>query len=270
MPTNLAQKLAGGTTLFGTCVTSHSPHWPEAVAKTGVDFVFIDTEHIPIDRSVLAGLCSVYRALGLNPVVRIPSPDPFLAVMAKDAGAVGVIMPYIETAGQVSELVGATKYRPLKGEKLNALLNGSESADETLLRYLQNYNPGSIAWINIESTPAIENLDQILAVPGLDGVIIGPHDLSVSLGIPEQYHHPLFEATVKEIIHKVRRAGLAAGIHYSGDIAFQQKWLTEGINVVLHASDIFLFTRTLRNDIMQLKRPGTIDSKVGMNDLPVI
>ena len=270
MQRDLAQKLSDGDTIFGTCVTSASPHWPEAVATTGVDFVFIDTEHIPIDRATLATMCSIYRSLRLSPIVRITSSDPYLAVMAKDAGAVGVMVPYVERAAQVRALVGATKFRPLKGQKLEAILQGNEVPDETLLHYLKQYNPSSLAWINVESVAAVENLDHLLAVPGLDGVIIGPHDLSVSLGFPEQYHHPVFEKTVAGIVERVRAAGLAAGIHYSGDIAFQQKWLSQGINVVLHSSDIFLFVSRLRNDLLQLKGASQSECKGRQDSSPVI
>lgn len=270
MQRDLAHKLADGDTVYGTCITSVSPHWPTAVANIGLDFVFIDTEHIPIDRAALTSMCTIYRSLQLSPIVRIPAPDPYLAVMAKDAGAVGVIMPYVETAAQVRSLIGATKLRPIKGQKLEAFLEGKTLPDATLLNYLSQYNPGSIAWINVESVAAVENLDVLLAVPGLDGVIIGPHDLSVSLGFPEQYQHPVFEKCVADILKRVRSAGLAAGIHYSGDIQFQQKWMSHGVNIVLHASDIYLFASRLRNDLTQLRGAGQSESGNRRDNTPVI
>ncbi len=209
--------LKSGRRLYGTMIVSSSPLWPPAVKRAGADFVFIDTEHTPIERATLAQMCVAYRALELPPLVRIPSPDPCEACQVLDGGAAGVLAPYIEHAEQVRDLVGATKLRPLKGERLEEALNDRACLGSELNDYLDRRNAGNFLLINIESVPALERLEQILAVPGLDGVIIGPHDLSVSLGVAEQYGHPRFEAAVDEIISKVRERGLAVGIHFPQD-----------------------------------------------------
>src|SRR5439155_9637741 len=91
--------------------------WPALAKQTGIDFVFVDTEHVPLDRQTLSYLCQTYQALGLPPVVRIPCNDPFEACKALDASAGGIIGPYLETADQVRDLVGAVKGRPLEGSR---------------------------------------------------------------------------------------------------------------------------------------------------------
>src|SRR5262245_53625133 len=111
-------------TVFGTLTVSDSPRWPQVVAQSGLDFVFIDTEHIAMDRRQLSWMCQTYAALNLAPIVRISAPDPYLATMALDGGAAGVIAPYVESVEQVQAMRGAVKYRPLKGEKLRRLLAG--------------------------------------------------------------------------------------------------------------------------------------------------
>lgn len=254
MAYTLSEKLKLGRNIYGTCIVSPSPIWSKAVKGVGLDFVFIDTEHIPMDRTELTFLCQVYEAQGIAPLVRIPSPDPYLACMAKDAGAVGVVAPYVEEVQQVKELVGATKYRPLKGKRLARALEGKEVLEPELQQYLNGYNKGSLCLINIESKVALENLDALLDVPGLDGVIIGPHDLSINLGMPEQYDHPDFERTVKEIIKKARDKDLAAGIHFPTGPERQITWMREGANVVLHSSDMFLFVEKLKEDLGKIKQ----------------
>src|SRR5277367_4121726 len=117
-PAEFKARLRAGQNLYGTLIVSTSPRYPAEVVKVGFDFVFIDTEHIAIDRSLLSWMCQTYRGYGLTPVVRIPAPDPYQACMAMDGGACGLIAPYIETAAQARALVGAVKYRPLKGRKL--------------------------------------------------------------------------------------------------------------------------------------------------------
>ncbi len=239
--------------MYGTCITSTAPMWPAAIKRTGVDFVFIDTEHIPLDRAELAKMCQLFRALGITPIVRIPGPDPYLACQAIDGGALGVVAPYLESVAQIQDLVGATKFKPLKGEKLHRYLTGVEEMTPELKQYVTNFNAAHICIANIESMPALERLDELLSVPGLDAVFIGPHDLSVSLGLPEQYDHPEFEAAVRSIIHQTRAKGLSIGIHFSLEPERQIKWMKEGANIVVHSFDVALFVQRLQHDLSVIK-----------------
>lgn len=254
MTLSLLQKLQNGQNVYGTCFTSTSPMWPAALKKVGLDFVFIDTEHIPLDRAELAKMCQIFRALDITPIVRIPSPDPFLACQVIDGGALGVVAPYLESVTQIRELVGGVKYRPLKGEVLHQYLHEGVEMPTELAQYIANHNAANICIANIESVPALERLDDLLSVKGLDAVFIGPHDLSVSLGLPEQYDHPVFEEAVRTIIHKTRAHGLAIGIHFSLEPERQIKWINEGANIVVHSFDIALFTQRLRHDLSVIKQ----------------
>ncbi|MGQ9523762.1 MAG: HpcH/HpaI aldolase family protein [Armatimonadota bacterium] len=248
----LLAALRQGKRVYGTLVTSASPLWPQAVSSAGVDFVFIDTEHIPIGRDVLSSMCQVYRAVGLAPIVRISSPDPHQASAVLDGGAEGVLAPYIETAQQVQELRGAVKLRPLKGERLRKVLSGEEECEQELADYLARRNDGNLLLLNVESRPALDALDDILAVPQVDGVVIGPHDLTCSLGIPEQYHHPVFESAVRRIIQKARAVSTAAGIHYweAGRLA---EWAKEGLNLIIYSSDMRCFAESMARDLAAIK-----------------
>ena len=246
--------LRRGQRLYGTAVLSCSPLWPLAVKRTGVDFVFIDTEHTPFDRTVLAQMCLAYRGLGLPPLVRIPSPDPQEARKVLDGGASGILAPYIESPEQVRELVGAVKLRPLKGERLRDALQKRDSLESELEDYLKKWNKDRFLMINIESVPAVERLDAILAEPGLDGVIIGPHDLSLSLGLPEHYDDPRFTDVVQHIISRARERGLSVGIHFSQEAELQIKWAQAGANIIMHSSDMALFQQRLKDDLTAIRR----------------
>lgn len=149
----LKAALHAGQRVYGTMIVSTSPHWPQAVKSTGADFVFIDTEHIAIDRTTLAWMCQTYRALGLAPIVRIPSPDPYAATVALDNGANGVLAPYIETVEQVQRLRGAVKLRPLKGQVLEEVLSGERELDEEMQAYVNNRCAENLLFINIEALP---------------------------------------------------------------------------------------------------------------------
>ncbi len=145
--TTLAGKISAGKTVYGTCISSAAPLWGKAALIAGLDFVFLDTEHIPLECMEVATLCQLYSAMGIAPIVRIPSPDPFRACQMFDAGATGVVAPYIETVEQAQEMVGAIKYRPLKGKRLqkalqNPLKNGANiiqtDEPEILIPLLEN------------------------------------------------------------------------------------------------------------------------------------
>lgn len=245
--------LREGKRLYGTAVLSASPLWPLAVKRTGVDFVFIDTEHTPFDRTILAQMCVAYRGLGLPPLVRIGSPDPHEARRVLDGGASGVLAPYIEFPEQVRALVGAVKLRPLKGERLRAVLQKQGSLESELEDYLKDWNEENFLMINIESVPAVERLDAILAEPGLDGVIIGPHDLSLSLGLPEHHHDSRFDDVVQRIVAAARERDLGVGIHFSQEAELQVKWAQAGANIIMHSSDMALFQQRLTDDLKAIR-----------------
>lgn len=249
------EALKNGQRLYGTLLAAAAPEWPALVSKLGLDFVFLDTEHHTHNRETLSLLCRTYAALDLNPIVRIVTPDPHLAAMALDGGAGGIIAPYIESAAQVQALRGAVKLRPVKGQKVNDIVEGKPGAMEPeLAAYLEQRNRGSALIPMIESRPGLEALDEILAVPQVDAVLIGPHDLSCSLGIPEQYDHPEFDVAVKTIIQKARAAGIGAGMFFWGDLTANDiAWIRYGVNLIVHSADFVAFSKTMAAEITQLK-----------------
>lgn len=256
---DLANALRQDAPVFGTLIVSNSPRWPDTVKGCGIDFVFIDTEHIALDRAPLSWMCQTYTALGLPPLVRLPSPDPYTATMVLDGGAAGVIAPYVESAAQVRALRGAVKLRPLKGKKLEDALDGKPLETE-LESYMQKGAAQRLLIVNIESVPALDALDEILAEPGLDAVLIGPHDLTCSLGVPEQYDHPDFLAACETIFHKARAAGIGAGIHFWGTPEQHAHFLSLGANFLIHSADISLFQKHLRLELAEVKALAGLSS----------
>lgn len=246
--------LHSGRRVYGTMVASTSPRWVPLLAGMPLDFVFIDTEHITIDREKLSWMCQAYRYAGLAPVVRIASPDPYAACQILDGGACGLVAPYVETAAEARELAGAVKRRPVKGAKLRATLAGKTPFEPALETYVAAHNRAHSLIVNIESVPAIEALDEILAVEGLDAVLVGPHDLSCSLGQPERYDTPEFEAALTSIFRRARAAGVGAGIHSWMPATREAAWCAAGANFIIHSSDIIATRDTLTAEIDALRR----------------
>jgi 2-keto-3-deoxy-L-rhamnonate aldolase RhmA len=250
----MRKALHAGRRVYGTLVISPSARWPGAVKALPIDFVFIDTEHIPLDRETVAWMCQTYAAMGLAPIVRVPEPNPFLATAAMDGGAHGVIFPYVERPEQVRDLVGAVRYRPLKGRRLADLIETGEAPSAHCLEYLNARNADGVAIINVESLPAIERLEQLVDVDGLDAVLVGPHDLSVSLGNPEDYADEAFDAAVRTILKTARRAGIGAGVHFFWqEIDREIEWMRAGMNLIVHNTDLRAAMLSLKADIDRLR-----------------
>ena len=113
----LAKKLRAGQRVYGTCTVVASTRMVGAITPAQPEFVFIDTEHNALDRTQVSWMCRTFTGLGIVPIVRIMSPDPYLAASTIDDGALGIVAPYIETVEQVDALRGAVKNRPLKGQR---------------------------------------------------------------------------------------------------------------------------------------------------------
>ena len=248
----LIRALRAGQRVYGTAIYSPSPIWPRVVSNLDLDMVFIDTEHTPHDRNTVSWLCNVYAAMNLAPVVRIPAPDPYQAQMVLDGGAHGIIAPYVESPEQVKALGGAVKLGPLKGDRLQAALDGEIELEPKLTDYLAARNANKALFINIESVPALEQLDEILSLPYIDCVLVGPNDLSCSLGIPEQYDHPDFDEAIRTIIRKSRANNVGVGIHHNF-VHHQNEWIKAGANMVMHSSDISAFNRALTAEFKAIR-----------------
>jgi len=252
--TELIEALHSGKRIYGTLLTSSSPLWFGVIEELKLDCIFLDTEHNTLDWHDLGWMCRAYTGIGVAPIVRIPKADGFDACRAFDAGAAGIVAAYVETPEQVNELRSAAKLRPLKGKRLAELLSGEKKLEGELADYVPKRNEGHSLLINIESVPAVEALDEILAVPDIDGVLIGPHDLSCSLGVPEQYDHPLFEAAVHKIISKARAKNIGVGCHNLPRIEQEIGYAKAGLNLILRQIDRTLFRRALHEDLSKIKQ----------------
>ena len=239
--------------VFGTCITSINPHTLNAVELIGTDFIFIDTEHISLDRKEYSFACRLLNASSQSVILRTTHASDILASVAIDAGAQGVLIPYAEDINLI-KLIGATiKYRPFKGDKLQKIITGEYILSPNEKQYIENYNKNKLFFINIESRQGIDNLDEILKTSYVDGVIIGPHDLSVNIGVPEQYDSFEFNSCIKEIIEICVRNNISVGNHFSEGINRQIEWNSYGMNIILNSSDIVSFVKTTQKEIAEMK-----------------
>jgi len=253
--------LRSGKNVYGTLIVSSSPRIFDVTISLGLDYVFLCNEHIFYNPDTLGWMCRAYKAAGINPVVRILEPNPFLATQALDAGAGAILVPYIENIEDVYDLVGAVKYRPLKGKKLKKILYGEEKLSEELEAYLKSHNKNHTLLLNIESPTGVNNMEQFFAIqsvdgPGVDGIVIGPHDLSTSYDMPERYRTREFLDLSCGIIRKARAFNVAAGCHGGsrGSLDMQLEWAKAGATIIMHSADNLLFADKLEEDLNLLRK----------------
>ena len=253
----LIEKTRAGGVVYGSMVTAgRSPQWASPVADLGLDYVIIDTEHTPRGRTDVADYIAALPDDGPAPIIRVPVPVSHYITMAIDAGSHGVLAPYCETVDEVREVVGATKWRPLKGALLRRVVEEGVFPSEATRRYLEDLNRNSVCIIGIESVPAVEALPDLLEVKGVDAVFVGPNDLTVTLGVPDQYDHPDYEAALRRIIKVSAERGVPVLIHHQ-TVDLTTKWLGEGARFVLHSSDSRQMHAGYRSDFSKIREAGS-------------
>jgi 4-hydroxy-2-oxoheptanedioate aldolase len=252
----LKNRVNNGGIVYGTMISmGRHPGWGRTVGAFGLDYVIIDTEHAPRSRAEVSDYMAAFNYTGVVPIVRVPIPASHYVTMYLDAGAQGVLAPYCETVDEVKEVVGAAKWRPLKGELVKRAVDSGELPSKETKEYLENRNKNNVCIIGIESVPAIENLENILKVQGIDAIFVGPNDLTITLGVPDQYDHPDYEAALREIISKSSAANVPVLIHHQ-TVELTQKWLKEGSRFVLYSSDARTMHNGYREEFGEIKKVG--------------
>lgn len=250
----LKATLKKGGRVFGTMLSvSRNPRWLPVLDGVGLDYAVIDTEHGARSRGELGDFLTMMNTTGVVPIVRIPIPDSHYVTMAMDAGAQGILAPYCETVDQVKEVVGAAKWRPLKGDAVLNLMETGEHVSDATRAFLEERNKNSIAIIGIESVAAVKNLEAILDVPGIDGIFVGPNDMSISLGFPDQYDRPEYQETVKHVIDTAESRGIACLVHHQNP-ELSSYWISQGARFILHGTDRRALAEGFRTEFTHLRK----------------
>ena len=240
------QALKAGRVQIGLWCGFADPYPTEIVAGAGFDWLALDCEHAPNDlRTVLAQL----QAMAGTPaqaVVRLPTGDPVLIKQYLDIGAHTLLVPMVESAEQAAMLVAATRYPP-KG--FRGVATGRASRWGRVKDYLSTAAEVVCLLIQVESKKGLDNLDALLAVEGVDGVFIGPADLSASLGHLGDPRHPDVAAAIENAISRIKAAGKAVGI-LSTDSAQAQSYIDQGVTFCAVGID----TLILSSAVMTLAR----------------
>lgn len=188
-----------------------NPVVAEIMAGEGFDFLGVDMEHTPINVKGFYQVALAAKGTGCDVIARLPSCDPVLAKQVLDVGAAGIVVPSVNTPAEAARSVAMAKFPPdgIRGASLCRATGFGSRFNE----YFQRHNQDVLVVVMLEHIEAVKNADAILATPGVDAVLIGPYDLSASMGLAGQLQHPDVLAAQQTILDACRRHNVAPGIH---------------------------------------------------------
>ena len=206
---NIKQKWANKEAVLGVISNSIDPTVAELCGWSGLDFYMIDGEHSPVTTSEVQNIVRACESAGIVPLARVRSNDPKLILQIIDAGVMGVMMPGMMNAKDVKDFVGAMKYPPMGERGMGPARAWDYGLGKmTQLEYVNFANEHTLVLPMIEDIKALENLSEMCQVAGIDGFIIGPRDLAMSMGFMDGPAHD----EVKEVIDQIFKIVLAAGL----------------------------------------------------------
>ncbi|HZQ08588.1 MAG TPA: aldolase/citrate lyase family protein [Anaerolineae bacterium] len=246
-------RLKRGEIIFGTMIQEmRTPAIGQLLRQSGFDFFMLDMESGAYDLETALGILQVGRFADMCPLVRVISPEYHLIARILDQGAMGIMAPRIESRAEVCRLVEAAKYPPLG--KRGFASNGPHLEYELvkLPEVLQAANEDTLVIAQIELQAAVEQIDDLLSVPGVDVALIGPKDLSISLGVPGETNHPSVVAAIERVIAAGNRHGVVTGIHVDS-IEGLRAWMNKGMRMIMYGSDVSFLANASRAGLQQLR-----------------
>ena len=245
MLTDFKQRLERGERFIGTFISLPSPESAEIFAEVGYDWLIIDTEHGPFD--VLLAQRMLQAVGGRCPcVVRVPSNEEVWIKKALDIGSAGVLVPLVNTAATAARVARACRYAPagvrgMGGARAQRYGVGFQD-------YVERADRDILAIVQAEHIQAVENIEAIVRVPGIDAVFVGPYDLSASMGKPGQIRDPEVTSAIRRVRDAVLGAGLKTGI-YCSDGAAAREFLQQGYTLIGMSTDMSLLVHVAGKEL---------------------
>jgi 2-keto-3-deoxy-L-rhamnonate aldolase RhmA len=254
MENKAKQRLREGGAVLGTWLSEfRSPAIIVALARSGIDFVLIDAEHSQYNLETIEDLCIVAREVGLCVVVRTPEINRSLIGRILDAGALGLMVPRVQTRAQVEAAVVAARFPPRGQRGFNlGMANTRFRPVEVSFEAMRQVDDEILIVIQIEERAALENVDDVLGVEGVDVGFVGPGDLSISLGIPGQIEHPQMKQAVASVVASCRKHGIAAG--FAAEQAAIEANLAAGVRFLTFGGDVILIQEACRSAMEDFRR----------------
>jgi 2-keto-3-deoxy-L-rhamnonate aldolase RhmA len=244
--------LREGKVVIGATVTAASPDVAASLAGVGFDFLWIEMEHSPLTLETVRAMILATRGLKAMPFTRVPINEPWLAKRVLDIGSLGIVFPFTSTRELAEQAVKACKYPPLGirgyGPGLAAPRWGLSGID-----YAKFANENVMVIVIIEQKLAIENIEEIAAVPGIDVLFIGANDLSFSLGVGGNINSPVVEEAMNKVLAAGKKHNIPVGFP-SGNPVEINKRIAQGFRFFQASSDLAMMTAGARDVLSKVPR----------------
>jgi len=250
------ERLAKGEVVYGCGLQVYrSSEIPRAFAAAGFDYVFIDMEHGSFNLETVHDLIVSSNLAGITPIVRVGEVQYTLCDRLLDQGAQGIILPRVEDPKVLAEAIGWMKFPPVgkRGYGVNPTMIDYEARG--FPEIIEHQNRENLVVVQVETTTAVERADELLSQKGVDIVMIGPADLSISLGVPGQFDHPKMIETISKMIEKCNRHGVVPGIQ-TRSVAMAKQWAERGMRFIGVAAEYVLLLEKARETVAQLRTPA--------------
>ena len=231
---------------LGTWIMSTSPLVAEAVGHAGFDWAVVDMEHSPLDLSTVVHLLQAVAGTRMAPVVRVPWNDTVMIKRVLDAGAQTLLVPFVQNAQEAAAAVAATRYPPQGVRGMAGMSRGSRFG--TAPDYFNQANAQVSVIVQLETPQAVQQLESIAAVPGVEGVFLGPADLSGAMGLPGQLAHPEVMALMADAARRARALNMPVGT-VGGTFELVARYRDAGFDFVAIASDLGLLMRAAQEAV---------------------
>lgn len=259
------EKLARGEPTIGHWLSIPSSTVAELLTCVGMDWLLMDTEHSPIGYETMEDLLRAIKDTNVVPLARVAAAEAPLIKKVLDRGVCGVLVPLVNTAAEARNVVAACKYPP---EGIRGVAGTRVSRwGCTLAEYYREWNDNVLIAIQIETKQALENVEEIAAVPGVDVLFVGPADLSANLGTFQQFDHPRFKSAVQRILNAAKNAGIAAGYMSFGAESVLEK-VDEGFRFIAAGTDTKLLLSAaqatyerINEGLRQRRKSGKFDKE---------
>lgn len=228
----------------------------ECLAKGGFDYIIIDTEHGPFSVETVADYIRTAEAAGIMPYVRIGGMQRQDVLRMLDVGAKAIIVPNIETPVQVHQLVRYAKFAPVGQRGYCPTRTSGWGFDEwarDAVSYMKECNQKTMLIPQCETKEAYEHIEEIVSIEGVDGIFIGPCDLSIALGVPMQMDSPILEQAILRVLDVCKKAGKHT-IIFAGDEMHVHKWYEKGFDSVTFGLDATLMIRSCKEIVTKFHR----------------
>lgn len=228
-----------------------------AMRGAGMDWLFIDMEHNSMSIDMAAQLSVTALDVGIAPVVRVPTMDLTLATRALDNGALGIILPHVETADEARAIASALRYPPFGRRSLSSALPYYDFKLPPLVQATREMDAATVVMLNIETEKGIANIEEIAAVPGIDVLLIGATDLSFEMNLHGQFEHPRVVDAFQRTIAAAQRHGKFVGMGGIADPAVCGRFIDMGVRLIVTGSDtLFMITAaTQRAEVLRKLHP---------------